>query len=68
MGLKVKNGLTYHGLSLNFDMDLKPFEMINPCGNKDLKVTQLTDLKDNIDKDKTIKRFTEIFSQHVSRN
>jgi hypothetical protein len=31
-------------------------------------VTQLTDLKDNIDKEKTIKRFTEIFSQHVSRN
>jgi lipoyl(octanoyl) transferase len=68
LGLKVKNGLTYHGLSLNFDMDLKPFETINPCGYKDLKVTQLTDLKDNIDKEKTIKRFTEIFSQHVSRN
>ena len=41
LGLKVKRGCCYHGLSLNVDMDLSPFTMINPCGYKDLAVTQL---------------------------
>jgi len=48
LGLKVKQGRTYHGLSLNIDMDLAPFELINPCGYPDLKVTQMRDLTDNV--------------------
>ncbi|MCM0034339.1 MAG: lipoyl(octanoyl) transferase LipB [Burkholderiaceae bacterium] len=32
LGIKVRNGCTYHGMALNVDMDLKPFEGINPCG------------------------------------
>ena len=47
LGLKVKQGRTYHGLSLNIDMDLAPFALINPCGYPDLKVTQMCDLTDN---------------------
>ena len=47
LGLKVKQGRTYHGLSLNIDMDLTPFSLINPCGYPDLKVTQMRDLTDN---------------------
>ena len=47
LGLKVKHGKTYHGLSLNIDMDLSPFSQINPCGYQGLKVTQLSDLADN---------------------
>jgi lipoyl(octanoyl) transferase len=47
LGLKVKHGRTYHGLSLNIDMDLAPFALINPCGYPDLKVTQMRDLTDN---------------------
>lgn len=43
LGLRIKNGAVYHGLSLNVDMDLKPFEWINPCGYAGLKVTQLKD-------------------------
>ncbi len=52
LGLKVKNGKTYHGLSLNIDMDLSPFKQINPCGYADLKVTQLSELTDNTDFEK----------------
>ena len=48
LGLKVKNGRTYHGLSLNIDMDLSPYNLINPCGYKDLKVTQMKNLTNNI--------------------
>jgi len=48
LGLKVKHGRTYHGLSLNIDMDLSPYNLINPCGYSDLKVTQMRNLTDNI--------------------
>ena len=48
LGLKVKHGRTYHGLSLNIDMDLFPYTLINPCGYNDLKVTQMRNLTNNI--------------------
>jgi lipoyl(octanoyl) transferase len=44
LGLKVRNGCTYHGLALNVAMDLSPFADIDPCGYKGLAVTQLADL------------------------
>lgn len=44
LGLRVKNGWSYHGLSFNINMDLEPFSRINPCGFADLEVTQLADL------------------------
>ena len=44
LGLKIKNGCSYHGLSLNVDMDLSPFAAINPCGYAGLQVTQTKDL------------------------
>jgi lipoyl(octanoyl) transferase len=44
LGLRVKNGCCYHGLALNIDMDLTPFQAINPCGYAGLAVTQLRDL------------------------
>jgi lipoyl(octanoyl) transferase len=43
LGLKVKNNCTYHGLSLNINMDLSPFLHINPCGFSGLIVTQMSD-------------------------
>ncbi len=44
LGLRVKRGGSYHGLSLNVAMDLEPFARINPCGHKGMAVTQLADL------------------------
>jgi len=44
LGLKVRNGCTYHGLTLNIAMNLAPFADINPCGFPGLRVTQLADL------------------------
>ena len=44
LGLRVRNGCCYHGLSLNVDLDLTPFSAIDPCGYPGLKVTQLRDL------------------------
>ncbi|HRD34125.1 MAG TPA: lipoyl(octanoyl) transferase LipB [Rhodocyclaceae bacterium] len=44
LGLRVRNGCSYHGLSLNVAMDLTPFSAINPCGYEGLEVVQLADL------------------------
>jgi len=44
LGLRIKNGRCYHGLSLNVDMDLSPFLAIDPCGYAGLAVTQTKDL------------------------
>ncbi len=43
LGLRVKQGCTYHGLALNVDMDLAPYRAINPCGYAGMAVTQLRD-------------------------
>lgn len=44
LGLRVRKGRSYHGLSLNVDMDLSPFSQINPCGYEGLQVTDLRTL------------------------
>ncbi len=51
IGLRVANHATYHGLSLNIDMNLEPFSRINPCGYEGLAVTQMRDfgVTDNMD-------------------
>lgn len=43
LGLRIRNGRCYHGLSLNVNMDMEPFSRINPCGYAGLTVTQLAD-------------------------
>jgi lipoyl(octanoyl) transferase len=48
LGLKVRKGCTYHGLSFNINMDLTPFNYINVCGYKGLQVTQLYDIIKNL--------------------
>ncbi len=44
LGLRVRRGCCYHGLSFNVAMDLQPFSRINPCGYPGLQVTQLSAL------------------------
>ena len=44
LGLRIRNGCSYHGVSLNVDMDLSPFDVINPCGYAGLRVIQTKDL------------------------
>jgi len=44
LGLRLKNNCCYHGLALNIDMDLAPFDAIDPCGYQGLQVTQTRDL------------------------
>jgi len=63
LGLKIKNGCSYHGLSLNVDMDLTPFAAINPCGYAGLQVVQTKDLNIPL----TAHEAGEQLSQHLLR-
>jgi len=49
LGLRIRNGRSFHGLALNVDMDLEPFRRINPCGYAGLAMTQLRDLVGPVD-------------------
>ena len=44
LGLRIRNGRSFHGLALNVDMDLQPFQRINPCGYAGMAMTQLSSL------------------------
>lgn len=44
LGLRIKHGCSYHGVSLNVAMDLTPYAAINPCGYEGMAVTQISDL------------------------
>ena len=48
LGLRVRNGASYHGLALNVNMDLAPFQAINPCGLAGMKMIQMADFIPNI--------------------
>lgn len=56
IGLRVRRGCTYHGIAFNIDMDLEPFQRINPCGFRNLKVVQLTDFVPKITVDMVASR------------
>jgi lipoyl(octanoyl) transferase len=49
LGLRIRKGCCYHGLSFNVDMDLEPFSRIDPCGFRGLAVTQLSELGIDLD-------------------
>ena len=49
LGLRIRRSCSYHGISLNVDMDLNPFGNIDPCGIPGMTVTQLKDLAPNVD-------------------
>ena len=48
IGLRISKGRTYHGISLNVNMDLAPFSLINPCGYEGLEVTQISNFDSNV--------------------
>lgn len=49
LGLRIRKGSVYHGLSLNVDMDLMPFKGINPCGYQGLEVIQMADFIEGLE-------------------
>ena len=67
LGLKVRNGCTYHGLALNVAMDLAPFGDIDPCGFPGLAVTQLADFGVNLDAEAAGAMLAPILARRLAR-
>jgi len=65
LGLRVRRGSCYHGLSLNVAMDLEPFSRINPCGYPGLAVTQLTDLVSVPEKEQLQRRLADKLAESL---
>lgn len=63
LGLRVRNGCSFHGLAINVNMDLAPFDCINPCGLKGMKVTQLSLLGVNKTCDEVALRLSDLMMQ-----
>ena len=61
IGLRISKGKSYHGISVNVDMDLEPFSNINPCGYEGLEVAQIKDFKEKI----TIKEVEQLAIKHL---
>ena len=61
LGLRIRNGCSYHGLALNVNMDLEPFQRIDPCGYRGLEATQLRDLAVPWDVDEVGRRLVAAF-------
>ena len=61
VGLRVKNGCTYHGIALNVAMDLTPFTGINPCGYAQLEMTQIQDLNEGVTMEQVKAQFVQDF-------
>jgi len=66
LGLRIRNGRSFHGLALNVDMDLQPFQRINPCGYAGMAMTQLADqVEGSIDISDVSARLRELLSKHL---
>jgi lipoyl(octanoyl) transferase len=61
IGIRVKHGMSYHGISINTNMDLSPFKRINPCGFEKLAMCQLSDFTANPDIREVFRSFNDLF-------
>ena len=67
IGLRIRAGRTYHGVSINVDLDLSPFGRIDPCGFAGLPVTRLADLAVRWSVEETGRRFAVSLCRVLAR-
>ncbi|MEY8195170.1 MAG: lipoyl(octanoyl) transferase LipB [Cycloclasticus sp.] len=65
-GLRIERGLSSHGIALNVDMDLEPFNLINPCGYEGMNMTQVTQFAAPQDIQSLGRRFAAQFASRLS--
>jgi lipoyl(octanoyl) transferase len=66
VGLRIRRGASFHGMALNVDVDLEPFSRINPCGYKELEMTDLHRLGIALQLEETAERFAPHFLRHLA--
>ena len=67
LGLKIRNGCSYHGVAINIDMDLSPYADIDPCGYRGLKVTQLADFGFTRSLDEAGREFAPLLAAQLTK-
>lgn len=68
IGLRVQHGCTYHGLSLNVDMDLSPYDRIVPCGLSDISMTDMNAEGASTDVPVIGRQFIQVLSRKLGYN
>jgi lipoyl(octanoyl) transferase len=66
LGLRIRNGCSYHGIALNVDLDLAPYEGIDPCGYRGLEITRLRDLGIPWSLEESGRRFVAAFAREFA--
>tara|TARA_B100001093_G_C26682661_1_gene951148 strand:+ start:472 stop:1101 length:630 start_codon:yes stop_codon:yes gene_type:complete len=66
VGLRIRRGSSFHGMALNVDIDLEPFERINPCGYSEMKMTDLKRLGINLSLEEASNKFLPYFLKHIA--
>ena len=66
VGLRIRRGASFHGMALNVDVDLEPFSRINPCGYKELEMTDLHRLGIALQLEETAAKFTPHFLRRLA--
>src|SRR4051812_17089195 len=66
VGLRIRRGASYHGLAFNVNMDLEPFQRINPCGYAGLQMTQLADFRPGITVEETGRAFAPFLQRALT--
>lgn len=68
IGLRVRKGCSYHGIAFNVDMDLEPFTRINPCGFKNLRVTQVKDYHSFVTSEEILSKIISYLQRNFGYN
>lgn len=68
LGLRIKQGRSFHGLALNIDMDMEPFQRINPCGYAGMAMTQMaSEIEQENDKKLSFQDVSTKLIEHLTR-
>ena len=66
LGLRIKQGKTYHGIAINTKMDLTPFNYINPCGYQNLQMCQISDFDENVTIENVLNQYADEFIRLIT--
>lgn len=67
LGLRIKQGKTYHGIAINTNMDLTPFSYINPCGYSGLEMCQVCDFTTDVSVEEIHKKYAAEFMSLIEK-
>jgi lipoyl(octanoyl) transferase len=65
LGLRIRRHCSYHGMAINYDLDLSPFAAINPCGHAGLRMTRIRDLAPALERDQLSRGYLRLLARQL---